>query len=277
MADFEGDRNKVVTGHPSRAALLQAFDRELKPAEQAAVVEHLRRCAQCESQWRRLQGLSEHLAAVASHEDVPEFPLRLAAPKETSRFGVSRLPVSRSLKLAALVAAALALAAGLWLVKRGSAKSEPPLLAGVAPVDTSASQSGGKPRALETPTAPERTHSIASHNRASSDRIRRHRNPALASVMSSEPTAAPKKAPEAGEAVFWALPYSNPALRAEAVYLIRVELPREAFLMAGVPASALPPAASREPLAAEVLLGSDGLPSAIRPAQYRPVSYQTSR
>jgi hypothetical protein len=92
----------------------------------------------------------------------------------------------------------------------------------------------------------------------------------------------PEPAPQAGQAqaaqsqitqdVFWSLPYSNPALASQGAELIRVTLPLEAFVMAGVPLAIIPSSGPNDRFSADVLLGADGLPFAIRPASYRTTS-----
>jgi hypothetical protein len=270
----------ILAEHPSRELLLQAFDQELEATEASAVQEHVRLCTLCESRWARLKALSEGVAAIESQIEVPPFQLRLPAGEPSPRADVNRLPVDRLVRVAALIAAAVALSVGLWMLTRNSSPREPAALA-------RGGQGGASAGTRElVPKAPAEAKIAApflpSRNTAGFEGASARRRSALARVrprVKPEPNSSPESGPVSAsntEEVFWALPYSNPALSPEGVHLVRVDLPREAFLMAGVPAAELP-GASRESIAAEVLLGSDGLPSAIRPAHYRPASYGPPR
>lgn len=267
--------NKRMSPHPSHQILLQALDCELPSPEMGAVLTHIKQCPACEMRWLRLHALSERVAVLERGPEIPPFPLRLPLSVKVHEF-----PSSSYWKPAGLVAAAMALAVGLWLWTRAPRRPEAPAVTPV--VSSSKASSGNGTAPIVVPSHPvggrTNTASFAHANRG----IRRSvdRTPDLAGLMTAQPPpgGGAKQAAASGTeiTVFWALPYSNPALSAEGAHLIHVALPREAFLMAGVPASALPPW-SREPVAADVLLGSDGLPSAIRPANYRAASLRLLR
>ena len=64
------------------------------------------------------------------------------------------------------------------------------------------------------------------------------------------------------ERPFLSLPYSDRALPLDQAMILQVEMPRAALVSAGVPVPV-----SGDPVAAEVILGIDGLPRAIRLSQ----------
>lgn len=281
------ERGVGRTEHPSQALLLLAFDSEAAPSEQAAVREHVGQCQECEKRWASMERLSSQIAAVERETEGPLFELQLPSTNKVNGLLVQRAGSLRVTKTAGLIAAGLALAAGFWFLTRTPVSVEKPVVADGGSKETpsvgNVSGHGGGSGMTGKPEVSaelgrldgllQRSASAVAQNRIP-PATRRTRRRSNAAAPGEGVTAHNDRGPKE---LFWALPYSNPALAAEGVHLVRVALPREAFLLAGVPAAEVPGTAPREPVVAEVLLGSDGLPSAIRPAHSQAASYHPPR
>ncbi len=256
------DRNQ--DGHPAGWTLMAALDRELSAPENLAVEEHVTKCPECGAQWERLRQVSGRLTEFRqSISSLPEFELHLPpAEKPATRLDgiVSLLRRPRFLVPAAALATAV-IGLTLWTNSRAGISYReapaPPVVNVPAKTETIAASKPAIPAAPETQASAIQT-----------PRHLRSRSPAQEGhLQGNAPNPAPNvPAPQTAE-VFWYLPYSNPALADEGAEMVRADLPREAFLMAGVPLANIPAAGPRERIAADVLIGADGLPRAIRPAR----------
>jgi hypothetical protein len=273
MAEAIPDRNQanetLKQEHPSRQRLILTFDRELPSRELAAVLHHIERCAQCELCWAKLAKLSHGIAAAEREDSAPVFELKLPSGAEVDRFSAERNGSPTLMRMVGLVAAVLTLAVGLWLLMRSPSQPGPAIsAAGGKAEEHEGSATQPKVAAPKGALAPQR---VSAGNEKHLAAVVRPSKRVLRNSQVTAPSAAvAAQRDQDSKVVFWALPYSNPALTAEGVHVVHVALPREAFLMAGVPVDELPGVSQREVVPAEVLLGSDGLPTAIRPIQYKP-------
>jgi hypothetical protein len=244
--------------HPSRQRLILAFDRELPSSELTAVLHHIELCAVCEARFAKLAKLSDGIAAVEPEDGAPVFELKLPSVSEVHPFP-SKWSGPPLMKTLGLIAAVVTLAVGLWLLMRSPSQSRPAVAA-------AGGNTGEGRKGSVTHPKLDVSNEDQTPRRAVVQHLRRARpNSRVTTPMAANTT---QRDPDS-KVVFWALPYSNPVLTAEGEHVVHVGLPREAFLMAGVPVAELPGVSQRELVPAEVLLGSDGLPSAIRPIQYK--------
>jgi hypothetical protein len=264
-------------GHPSSASLMAALDGELSGQQGVAVGQHVSECPQCAARWQRLAQASERLAEFhcsAIDTPLPEFELRLPADKT----GVSALDEIHAwfrrpqFLMPAVALAAMLIGLVLWTNSRDRVTTAPG-----PELRTINRSQGTKAETASKPTLPA-SRSNGDQPRAPQSQTARVRLPQRSPNRGpSLPTAPPRRMPEIvsksitaqSPELFWVLPYSDPALTAEGAEMVRVDLPREAFLMAGVPLGNLPATDTKERIAADVLIGADGLPRAIRPARQR--------
>jgi hypothetical protein len=257
---------------------MQAFDGELGSGELARVNAHVADCPACRTDLARLKRGSEIVAELhQSTRPISQGALRLP-PEETRPSWI--LPLSKPWAIsavAALVCAALVYGAAwlrLWpaphngqeLVRQTPAAPLAAMTTAVSPVHApDDARSLGLQGKLQAATV-----NRPSHGRAAAA-------PQTAGPASQTPqpqTPQSQTAPsQTAQDVFWTLPYSNPALASQGGELIRVALPREAFVMAGVPLASIPASGPSDQISADVWLGADGLPFAIRPASYRTTSF----
>lgn len=263
---MESDFNWQL-GHPSSTMLMAALDRELSAQQGVAVEQHVSECPDCATRLERLAQVSARLAEfhyLASDSPLREFELRL--PTDNGR--VSPLTELHAwfrrpqFLMPAAALAVLLLGLVLWTNSRDRAVAA----RGPRPQTESKTATNAVP-------APRINGEQQRASKTQTERVRvpRHSPIGGGSLRAASPRPEPKAesnaaTPQAGE-VFWSLPYSDPALIAEGAEMVRADLPREAFLMAGVPLANLPATNSRERIAADVLIGADGLPRAIRPAR----------
>lgn len=268
---MESNLNRQQDGHPAGSTLMAALDRELSAQENSAVEEHVAQCPQCAAQWERLRLASGRVAEFhRSISTLPEFELRTET-RVTSFVGILSGLIPSWTRRAQFFMPAAALATAvlgfiLWTNSRPNVahvnvthikEPSPP------PINTP-SQAGtiavSKPAIPAAPPAPAAAIQSPRH---ASNRVPPRQAHFDRHAPPPEPSA---PAPQTAE-VFWYLPYSNPALAEQGAEMVRADLPREAFLMAGVPLANIPPAGPKERIAADVLIGADGLPRAIRPAR----------
>jgi Putative zinc-finger len=256
------------SGHPPGSLLMAALDSELSSQEGAAVEQHVAECRECSAQWQRLTKVSGRLTefhgVMSEVSSLPEFELRL--PPDKSRvpaFGAWFEWLRRPQFLVPAAALAVTLVGlALWT----NSKISRPTISSSAPVATRPAASDIRPQpppaTVETQTVPQ--------TRKAAVRPKRHARDTEQSLEAKGPLRSPvagtNSSPSQTAEVFWALPYSDPALREEGAEIVRADLPREAFLKAGVPLANIPATGPRGRIAADILLGADGLPRAIRPA-----------
>ncbi len=266
-------------GHPPGSILMAAMDGELSSQDGLAVEQHVAECRECSAQWHRLADVSGRLTefhrVMNEASLLPEFQLRLPADKTpVPIFGAWFEWLQRPqflMPAAALMVMLLGLA--LWT----NSKMRQPVPS-VSPPAVSAGATASRPAVSDTHTQPPpaiaKTQLAPQTTKAVLRPKRRSRDPEQ-SLEANEPRRSPVAEPNSSTPrtaeVFWALPYSDPALRDEGAEIVRADLPREAFLKAGVPLANIPATGPRGRITADILLGADGLPRAIRPA-----SLQTS-
>lgn len=254
---MNGNRNQSGHAHPSPGELMQAFDGELGSGELVLVNAHAAQCQVCQTDLARLQRASDLVTEL--HQATGPIPLAaLRLPAEETRMPwILQFPKPWAIAgVAALVCAAAWLS--LWpapregheLVRRAPAAKTTTVPPVHSPIET---------RGLQ------REPHAATVNRPSHWRV-------AAAPHAAGPASQPPPSQTAQD-VFWTLPYSNPALASQGGELVRVALPREAFVMAGVPLASIPASEPSDKISADVWLGADGLPFAIRPASYRTTSF----
>ncbi len=259
---MESNLDRQQDRHPTGSTLMAALDRELSPQQNSAVEEHVTKCPQCAAQYERLQQVSGRLAKF--HRSIPslrEFELYLPAEVSATRLdGVLSLFRRPQFLMPAAALAAMVAGLMLWINSRASVthRDRPAPVAGTSP-------NTGTIAASEPAITP------APRPQAVMVRPRRHARAAAPSLQADLQRHGPNPeqnapTPQTAE-VFWYLPYSDPALAQEGAELVRADLPREAFLMAGVPLANIPPPGPKDRIAADVVIGADGLPRAIRPAR----------
>ncbi|MGA7411117.1 MAG: zf-HC2 domain-containing protein [Bryobacteraceae bacterium] len=260
---MESNFDRQQDGHPTGSRLMAALDNELSPQQSSAVEVHVSKCPQCTAQWERLQQVSHRLAEFhRSISSVPEFELRLPSnEKQPSMVGGVVAFLRRPqffMPAAALATAVIGLI--LWTNFRANvahlAGALPPAVKEPVETGTIALSKPAPPAAPQTETAVIRPRHLRSAGPAQQADVQRH-------TPNPQSNAAPSETAE----VFWYLPYSDPALAAEGAEVVRADLPREAFLMAGVPLANIPAAGPKDRIAADIVIGADGLPRAIRPAR----------
>jgi Putative zinc-finger len=274
---MKGTRNQSAGTHPSPGELMQAFDGELGSAELARVNAHVADCDACRTDWARLKRGSDIVAKLhQTTGPISQAALRLP-PEETRASWILVLGKPWAISAAAaLVCAALVYGAAwlrLWpaphngqeLIRQTPAA---PLAAMKTAVSPTHAPSHAHSRGLRGELQAARVNQ-PSHGRAAA--APQTAGPASQTAQSRTPQS--QTAPsQTAQDVFWTLPYSNPALASQGGELIRVALPREAFVMAGVPVASIPASGPSDRISADVWLGADGLPFAIRPASYRTTS-----
>jgi len=269
---MESNLDRQQDGHPTGSALMAALDRELSPQQNSAVEGHVSKCLQCASQWERLRQVSGRLTEFHQSISVlPEFELQLPAPEKPASLadGIVSLLRRPQFLVPATALATMVIGLMVWTSSRPSVThrggAAPPVINVPAETGTMTVSKPGMPVAPQTQTAmirtPRRSHSTAPARQA--DLQRQGQNPT--------PDASQSETAE----VFWYLPYSDPALAAEGMEVVRADLPREAFLMAGVPLANIPAADPTDRIAADIVIGADGLPRAIRPARQQTTATET--
>ncbi len=260
---MESNRGLQPDAHPTGSTLMAALDRELPPRQHSAVEEHLRQCPQCAAQWGRLQQANGRLAEFhRSISSVSEFELQLP-PDERPRTvlgGILSFFRRPQFFIPAATLATVVIGFVLWTSPRAGVTYMSP-----------APSAAKVPEQIETMAASKPAISGAPQTQAATIRSSRRLRSAVPSQPAGMPRQSPNPEPNASTPqtaeVFWYLPYSDPALAAEGAEVVRADLPREAFLMAGVPLANIPATGPRDRIAADIVIGADGLPRAIRPAR----------
>jgi len=230
------------------AVLLRALDRELPPPQTWQVKLHLEGCESCQARLDGLRLVSSRVAdlhQVATPPDgAGEFAARLEQEESRERGWVWRPWFARSLwrQLAWCGAFAAVILAGLtvWTTRPGVPGPQivrplPPAVVSPAPQQLVA----------EIPARPIRSvrHIVRKH--APPEQLS---SPARATVRE---VATP----------FFDLPFSDAALPLDQATMIRVELPRSALELAGLPVDE---DRRNQRIRADLVLGADGLARAIR-------------
>jgi hypothetical protein len=208
--------------HPSDALLLGWFDAELAEKERAEVEAHLAGCQDC---CRRARGIEEVSGAVAAfRESVFQ---AAAAP-------VRQAPVRLPLRYGAYALGSIAAAVLMVMLLMPARRPAPVAPLAPAPAPASIEQ----PRAAVAP-AP--------------------RPKAAVTARRVRPVPAARERQRPVE--FLPLPFSDEALPISQAAIIRVELPRSALRLVGVPVE---PDRWDDRVQADVVVGVDGLARAIR-------------
>jgi len=266
---MESNLDRRQEGHPTGSTLMAALDQELSPQQNSAVEEHVTKCPQCSLQWERLQQVSARLTDFhQSLSTLPQFELHLPANEERTPMvgGILASLRRRELFMPAAALATAVIGLILWTNSRASVS---PIKSPVPPVIQARTETA-------TMTASKAPIQAASQTQTAV--IRPPRSAATsqqADVLRHAPNPKPNAAQPQTAEVFWYLPYSNPALAAEGAELVHADLPREAFLMAGVPLANIPAAGPQDRIAADIVIGADGLPRAIRPARQQTTATET--
>lgn len=259
---MESDFDRQHDGHPTGSTLVAAFDRELSTQQNSAIEVHVAQCPECAAQWERLQQASGRLAEFhRSLSSVPEFELQLPPDERplTVLGGILSFFRRPQFFIPAAALATVVIGFVLWTSPRAGVTHLSPAPAVAKAPEQTATIAAGKPA---IPVVPQ--------TQTATIRPSRRLSRTAPSRQAELPRRAPKPEAEASTAqtaeVFWYLPYSDPALAAEGAEVVRADLPREAFLMAGVPLANIPAVGPRDRIAADIVIGADGLPRAIRPA-----------
>ena len=217
--------NSFHGSHPTDAQIVMALDRELEPAETAALAQHLDRCAACRAKSEQFQRASDELQNY--HRD----------------FLQSKLPVLRTYFPSP--AADRALSAGFWRALIATAALAAIVWFGLrvnrrhAPARPVVSQAVATPAIGQPSMLAEAAHPAVAHLRR---RVRR------------DPAAPPI-------ATFIELPFSDSALPLTDAAIVRVQLRAEDLWLAGLPVDS---ERAGSMIQADLILGIDGQPRAIQ-------------
>jgi hypothetical protein len=232
-----------------------------------ALVQHLSACPACATRYRAECGLAEDLRLLAASSVVPDCPeteARLLRAFE-ARPNKARASAPRAWTRWALAAAAsMAVLAGGWRLAVG----------------TNTDGSGGRQQRRETPAqaagpvqprtpaTPIGAPPPAASMLAAGPREEKGPSPRPVAVRRAAPaTVAPKRAGQPADAPaddadpFVMLPAADSLPRFESGLIVRVELPVSSLPAYGFP---IMPDSVRAPVTADVLVGQDGQPRAIR-------------
>ncbi len=253
--------NSFENNHVEDGALLRAIDRELPPRQTRRVKAHIDRCALCGERFDRLRRIT---ARIAEHrrdvlEDGPaeaqaerqRFLARLdqEPARHPRRLGwlpwVAQTP-RRAASFAACAALSLVVLAGLVLWTRHP-----------RPVAIQAVRSGP---AEAMPVAQKESASKPAAARVKPARAVRSRHRVVKAPKPAQPMAAEAASAEIATP-FFALPFSDASLPLAQAAVIRVELPRSALELAGLPVDE---DRRNERVDADLVVGADGLARAIR-------------
>ena len=230
MTEYASDDRNA---HPAEALLVLALDDELAPGEKLAVMRHLESCSECREKWEEIEKTSERVAAYHREFLQSRVPAISTAPA-LARIG--RKP-DRRIRRWLPVAAAIAVAAGVTV-----------LLWVRHPIPADRKLAQNAPAHLPAVTA--RASSIA-QNPTPQHRVRRPKPANLAAVQEDRTP-------------YVALPFSDRALPLNDATVVRMELPAEQLQLTGL---TIEGNHSGSLVQADVLMGIDGLPRAIRLVQ----------
>jgi hypothetical protein len=229
--------------HLTQEEMVQSIDGELEASEQVELEIHLANCEQCLNQYERLAELSEtlrHVMETASVSVPAQARSRLAASIEGSRNDIGiRRPVFW--KLAALAAGLVVLL--LLIVQQTPRAVQKTVTKAMAP--PTASHSEGE-------------NALPVHSEAPDVRSPRRRLPAQ-TARRVEARSSPV------EGAFIRLPYSDPSLPLQTSDVVHVEMRLSSLANAGIISAV--PGPGDPTVRADLLLGLDGQPSAIRLVQ----------
>lgn len=232
------------------ALLVRALDGELPPRKAWLVKLHLESCESCQT---RLEGLRQILSRVVELHHVPlpqdaagRFGARLAEEEsQEQRVPVWRRwltrPTWRRLAWCAVLAVVALVGLRMW-----TARPHRPVQPVIRPVPAARTPPASK-QLLAAGVAAKPAELV---HRGVKKRARRAAA-ASEAVAASEEFATP----------FFALPFSDAALPLDQAVVIRVELPRSALTLAGLPVDE---DWRNECVQADLVLGADGLARAIR-------------
>jgi hypothetical protein len=264
---MKGTRNQSAGTHPSPGELMQAFDGELGSAELAWVNAHVADCYACRTDWARLKRGSDIVAKLhQTTGPICQAALRLP-PEETRASWILLLGKPWAISAAAALVCAALVYGAAWLRLWPAPHNGQELIR-----QTPAAPLAAMKTAVSPTHAPSHAHSRGLHGELQAARVNQPSHGRAAAAPQTARPASQTAQSQTAQDVFWTLPYSNPALASQGGELIRVALPREAFVMAGVPVASIPVSGPSDRISADVWLGADGLPFAIRPASYRTTS-----
>ena len=260
-----------MTCGPARELLLDmARGTPLPQPAQRSVSEHMERCTGCAAEFARQQRLTAGLQALAAEAQTWLPPAdaeeRMLAVLATAAFAqtapASRQPVSRTRRSAYALAAAAVAVFGIWAGMRGMGPAGEDLV--VAPPAQSA-----HPTAADTvvPGRPDTDHQVSA--------ARPTRDPASLRPMSRQPqpVAAANREP-ATTLEFTRLPSAFGLPELESGSVLRMELPVGVLPEYGLD---IVPDTARTSIEADVLVGQDGQPRAIRLVAASELVFQDSR
>jgi hypothetical protein len=243
--------------HVEDSLLLRAMDEELPPRQAEPVKRHVEQCTDCRARLDRLRTVTLRVAeyhreaispdAVVAGAERHKFVLRLeqAAEEPGRRLGILSGLSTPWLRAAWGGALSLLVLAGftIWTLRSRSAAPRivsPPAAAVALPI-----------KQLVSRVTPEQA------SRPVRRAVKKRRAPAdmkqkpAPQVLASEEIVTP----------FFALPFSDAALPLDPAGMIRVELPRSALRLAGLPVDEN---RRNERVHADLIVGVDGLARAIR-------------
>jgi hypothetical protein len=220
--------NSFEHEHPGDAQLVLAIDQELEQYEASAIARHLEGCAVCLARWEQLRKVSQRITEF--HYAIQSGNLRAPSmtPHAPRRFG-------RLARIAGYGAAAAAVLCITWIVTRTDRPTQPPRRAMVSPAAVSQVT-----KASVVPVAGTRP------------------------VLRKASRAKPIRLVAMETSGIVELPFSDRALPLGDAMVVRVELPIEELRLSGLAVDA---GRAGTVMQADVLLGIDGLPRAIRLVQ----------
>jgi hypothetical protein len=216
--------------HPGDAQLVLGLDQECEQHEAAAIARHLEGCAACRARWEQLRHVSEQIAECHSaiHSG------NLSAPRITPD---APRPFGWLARMASFAGAAAAMLCIAWIVTRSDGPTQPLRHAMVRQAVVSPPDASQVTKTSVVPVAG--TRSV----------LRRPSRPKPIRLMTAETFGIVE------------LPFSDRALPLGDAMVVRVEFPIEELRLTGLAVDGDRPGTVVQ---ADVLLGIDGLPRAIR-------------
>jgi hypothetical protein len=241
--------------HVEDGVLLRAIDRELPPRQTGQVKLHIEQCASCRERFDRLRRITARIAEhrydvlengpAAEQAERQRFLARLDQEPAGQPWRIVQTTPGRVASLTACAALLLVVLTGLALWTR-----HPRLVA----MQAVRSHPVAAPIALKE-SAPKQNSARVKPARAVRSPHRVVKTPKPAQPMVTEAASAEIATP------FFALPFSDASLPLAQAAVIRVELPRSALALAGLPVDE---DRRNERVDADLVVGADGLARAIR-------------